>query len=115
MFRVTLLFFNLKVKTEQDSNGRELSPHTVTQCITALCSATGISPEDTQLLCLEALFVAHHPLVMIAAPNLWMKIVKHHNLIPKDFVMQQRDFFKKQLIHDYKVNNSVIINYFVAR
>lgn len=94
----------LQTKNEKEANTRDLSAHSVVQCITALCSGTGISSEETNLLLLEALFPAHHPLVVTAAPELWTKVVKYHKISPTAFVIQQRAYFKKELIEGYKVN-----------
>lgn len=85
-----------------------MSAHAVTQCITTLCSAKGISAEETNLLLLEALFPSHHSLVVTVAPKLWVKIIKHHNIIPSNFVKQQKAFFKKKLIDGYTVDAVIV-------
>lgn len=99
-----------KEAKEQDPSGRDFSVHNVTQCIVTLCSATGISTEETNLLLLEAFFPSHHPLVVAAAPKLWIKIVKYHKLSPETFVIQQRAFIRKDLIDSYKVNMVITIS-----
>lgn len=102
-------------KTEKEANTRDLSAHTVVQCITTLCSGTGISSEETNLLLLEALFPAHHPLVVTAAPELWTKVVKYHKISPSAFVIQQRAYVKKELIEGYKVNAVIFVFFFLVQ
>lgn len=109
LFRELLVFLEvtrLQVKSEKEAKeeSREISSHATAECVIALCSASTLSMEDAQLVCIDALFVCHHPLVVAAAPNLWVKIVKRHGLSPKDFVVQQRSYFRKNLIEGYKVN-----------
>ena len=90
-----------KIEKDQTDGGNEVSPHALVECITSLCSSPNLPPEDVQLLALDAFLPAHHPFVMSVAPDLWIKIVKHFNVKPKNLIAQQADFFKKMLVQDY--------------
>lgn len=85
---------------DQNDASNEISPHTVIECITALCSSSG-SAEDAQLVALEALLPTHNPAIVNIAPDLWIKIVKRLGLEPHLFVEQQLSNLKKLLIEEF--------------
>jgi hypothetical protein len=90
-----------RIDKEQGDNSAEVSPHALVECITSLCSSTDLPPEDVQLLALDAFLPTHHPSVMAVAPDLWVKVIKHLNVKPKNLITQQADFFKKVLVQEY--------------
>lgn len=95
---------NKNGKEQTETGGREINPHAVVECIKILCSAAVINVEDIQEICLDAVLVAHHPFVLSVAKDLWIKIVKHLKLKPKDLIVQRREQFRKVLIEDYKLS-----------
>lgn len=86
---------------DQNDNNSEISPHAIVECITSLCSAPGLGNEHCQLLAMDALLPSHHPAVVAVAPDLWIKVIKHLNIKPKDLVAQQAQFFRKILVQEY--------------
>ncbi|RZC38970.1 translational activator GCN1-like, partial [Asbolus verrucosus] len=89
---------------EQSDNATEVSPHVLVECITSLCSSPGLAPEHVQLLALDAFLPTHHPSVVAVAPDLWVKVIKHLNIKPKNLIAQQADFFKKVLVQEYNTS-----------
>ncbi|KAG5899951.1 hypothetical protein JTB14_002498 [Gonioctena quinquepunctata] len=91
---------------KDDEKGNEnsyyLSSHSLIECITALCSAKGLTSEDVHLLAIDALLAMHHPSVFSLAPNLWIKIVKHFQCKPKDLVAQNATQLRKILVEEYE-------------
>lgn len=70
------------------------------ECINALCSSNS-SNEEAHLVALEALLPAHHPKIVLVAPDLWIKILRRFKLDPKQFVAQHASTLRKILITDY--------------
>ncbi|KAJ8966633.1 hypothetical protein NQ314_003400 [Rhamnusium bicolor] len=89
-------------KDDKDNDNNYISPHALIECITSLCSSSGLTPEDVHLLAIEALLPTHHPSVVGLAPDLWVKIVKHFNCKPKDLVAQRASHFRQTLVDEYK-------------
>lgn len=92
-------------KTESDDKENEssnsLTSHSVVECITTLFSLSCTCVEDIQLLAIDSLLATHHPAVVALTPNLWIKIIKHFKIKPKDLVAQKSLQFKQLLIEDY--------------
>lgn len=111
----TLLESNkIVIKSEtEDSNQNErnsfIISHSLVECVTALCSSSGLTTEDFQLLAIDTFLPVHHPLIAKLSPDLWIKIVKHFNSKPKDLITQWSDNFKKIVIDDYK--NSLVSSF----
>lgn len=112
----TLLESNkIVVKSETEENNQNNNnsfrmSHALVECITTLCSSSGLTSEDVHLLAIDAFLSTHHPLVAKLSPDLWVKIVKHFNCKPKDLITQWSDRFKKDVIENYR-NTPVSIVY----
>ncbi|CAG9834134.1 unnamed protein product [Diabrotica balteata] len=91
-----------KSEDNKESDNNFLSSHTVVECITTLCSLSGLTTEDVQLLAIDSLLPTHHPSVVNLMPNLWVKIIKHFNSKPKDLVARQSSQFKQLFVDEYK-------------
>lgn len=79
-----------------------LSPHSIVECLTSICSSKGMTPEDVHFLAMDSLLPSHHPSVVNMAPDLWVKIVKHLECKPKDLIVQRASHFRKVLVDEYK-------------
>lgn len=93
---------------QNDRNSFVLS-HSLVECVTALCSSSGLISEDFHLLAVDTFLPVHHPLIAQLSPDLWIKIVKHYNFKPKDLITQWSDYFMNYVIADY--NNSPVSSY----
>lgn len=96
---------------KENDNNSCISPHALIECITSLCSSSGLTTEDAHLLAIEALLPTHHPSIVALAPNLWVKIVKHLNCKPKDLVARRAGHFRSSLIEGYK--NTLVSIFFI--
>ncbi|KAJ8939614.1 hypothetical protein NQ318_012337 [Aromia moschata] len=90
-----------KEDSKENDNNTCISPHALIECITTLCSSSGLTSEDVHLMAIEALLPAHHPSVIKLVPNLWVKIIKHYNCKPKDLVAQRATHFRQALVESY--------------
>ncbi|XP_045475078.1 eIF-2-alpha kinase activator GCN1 [Harmonia axyridis] len=93
-----------RLKDQTDST--DISPHALVECISTLCSSTKLSVEHKELLALDAILPCHHPVVSAAAPGLWLKIVKHLGIQPKDLVVKYIAQFKSDLIENYHTSSA---------
>lgn len=89
-------------ENNQNNNNAFRISHALIECITTLCSSSGLTSEDFHLLAIDAFLPIHHPMVTKLSPNLWIKIVKHFNCNPEDLITQWSEHFKKNVIEDYK-------------
>lgn len=89
---------------EATEGSTELSPHSLVECITSLCSSPGLTNEEIHLIALDAFLPAHHPSVISGAPDLWVKVIKHLNVKPKNLIAQQADFFRRVLVQEYSTS-----------
>ncbi|CAH1977085.1 unnamed protein product [Acanthoscelides obtectus] len=97
------------VKSEKDGENKENdggsgqpSTRSVVECIRTLCSSTGLTPEDVQLLAMDALLPCHHPAVIALEPTMWIKIVRHLGCKPKELVAKRATQFRQMLVENYK-------------
>ncbi|CAG9865117.1 unnamed protein product [Phyllotreta striolata] len=91
----------IQSRDDKDDSNNSLTSHSVTECITTLFSVSGAPVEDIQLLAVDSLLPAHHPAVVALVPNLWLKVIKHFNIKPKDLVARQAAKFNELLIDNY--------------
>lgn len=84
--------------TPTDQQDLSISPHSLIECITTLCSAPNILPDDARTLAYEALLPSHHPSIAKISPTLWLKIIKHLKLRPKEFIGQYTNQLRKSLL-----------------
>ncbi|RZF42658.1 hypothetical protein LSTR_LSTR001453 [Laodelphax striatellus] len=89
----------------QNSN-QDLNPKVLVDAIVTFCSGTNLTKEDTELLALKSLLCAHHPIIVSACPNLWVKLVKHFKLDPKTFIQKYKDELVNMLVTDYQLSPS---------
>lgn len=91
-------------KNDKDSNeeSTELLPHAVVECIVTLCSSSGLTPEHLRALAIDSLLPTHHPSVVKLSPNLWVKILKFHNIKSKDLIGQTGSELRKIFIDNYQ-------------
>lgn len=89
--------------SKETNETTEITGHTLIECITLLCSSSDLPVEDAQMLALDALLPSHHPAIIQINPHLWIKIVKHMKLKPKEFCIQYKNKVKSLLIDHYKV------------
>lgn len=106
---LTLLDSNkiiLKTDGAEKENQNDSIPftlsHSLIECITTLCSSTGLTMEDFHLLAIDSFLPSHHPLISKMSPDLWIKTVKHFSCKPKDLIIQWSDSFKKIVIDNYR-------------
>lgn len=98
---------NVKIKSESEENKEETSMGEITgRCLTdgllAICSGSFLFEAHTYQMTRDALLPSHHPALIKAVPNLWFKIAKNYNLVPKDFLRSYSNEVRKMLIQNYK-------------
>ncbi|KAG8223949.1 hypothetical protein J437_LFUL003757 [Ladona fulva] len=86
--------------------GGEIPPKLLVECIVTLCSGSNITPDDAQLLAFDSMICCHHPAIVAASPNLWLKILKQMKVNPIDFVKANKENIIKLLLDDYRNNAS---------
>ncbi|XP_046688091.1 eIF-2-alpha kinase activator GCN1-like [Homalodisca vitripennis] len=84
----------------------EVSSKILSDIVVTLCSGSNLTVEDRQLLALDALLPSHHPAVLSAAPDLWVKLVKYFKLDIYHFIEDFSQQFIKIAIDDFKVTPS---------
>lgn len=97
----------VKIKSENDENKEEsFNYETTGRCLAdgllAICSGSFLFESPAMQMTRDALIPSHHPAIYKAMPNLWFKIVKNFNLIPKHFLCSFNHEIKKILIQNYK-------------
>lgn len=60
------------------------------------------SPKDSQLLAIEVLLSTHHPLVLNTNYGLWLKVVKHLKLQPKQLIGLYGQTIKNSYIAEFR-------------
>lgn len=100
---------NVKIKSDSDKESKEeanLTGEVTGRCLSdglfALCSGSFLFEVLTYQMIKDALLPSHHPVLLKAAPNLWFKIAKNHNIVPKEFLRNYSNEVKKILIQNYK-------------
>ncbi|XP_011647093.1 eIF-2-alpha kinase activator GCN1 [Pogonomyrmex barbatus] len=99
---------NVKIKSESDKeNKEETSMGEITgRCLAdglfAICSGSFLFETPSYQMTRDALLPSHHPALLKAVPNLWFKIAKNYNLVPKDFLRSYSNEVRKMLIQNYK-------------
>ncbi|XP_012231678.1 stalled ribosome sensor GCN1 [Linepithema humile] len=99
---------NVKIKSESDKETREESSmgEITGRCLAdglfAICSGSFLFEAANYQITRDALLPSHHPALIKAVPNLWFKIAKNYNLVPKDFLRSYSNEVKKMLIQNYK-------------
>ncbi|XP_057670075.1 eIF-2-alpha kinase activator GCN1 [Diorhabda carinulata] len=109
LFRELYKFLDINkvvIRKESDNNKENenhhcITSHSVIECITTLCSLSGLTDDEVQLLAVDSLLATHHPSVYNVIPNLWIKIIKHFKGKPKDLITQKASEFTKNLIKEY--------------
>ncbi|CAH0556041.1 unnamed protein product [Brassicogethes aeneus] len=99
----TELHQQLSLTKEGNDASNEISSHALIECIVTLCSASGLSREHLKTLALHSLLPAHHPKAVAFASNLWVKILKHHKVKPKDLLGELEDEIRSIFIDNYRV------------
>ncbi|KMQ96025.1 translational activator gcn1 [Lasius niger] len=99
---------NVKIKSESDKESKEESSmgEITGRCLAdglfAICSGSFLFEAPTYQMTRDALLPSHHPALLKAVPNLWFKIAKNYNLVPKDFLRSYSNEVRKMLIQNYK-------------
>lgn len=99
---------NVKIKSESDKETREESSmgEITGRCLAdglfAICSGSFLFEAASYQMTRDALLPSHHPALIKAVPNLWFKIAKNYNLVPKDFLRSYSNEVRKMLIQNYK-------------
>lgn len=91
-------------KNDNNNESKEFSAHVYVEFLINLCSSDRMSVDEKQKLLIEAILPAHHPLLNNPATDLWIKIVKHFNIKPKDFVAQKGEVFRKKFIKNFQIS-----------
>ncbi|XP_043262082.1 eIF-2-alpha kinase activator GCN1 [Colletes gigas] len=103
---------NVKIKSEsdkenkEDSSAGEITGRCLADGLLAICSGSFLFELPAMQMVRDALIPAHHPAIFKAMPNLWFKIAKNYNLVPKDFLCSYNNEIKKMLIQNYKLTAS---------
>ncbi|KAJ1530782.1 hypothetical protein ONE63_005633 [Megalurothrips usitatus] len=84
------------------SGGPETTPQSIASCITSLCSANGLAPDDAYFIAQDSLLPCSHPSIAAVAPNLWLKIVRRLNLEPATLLVRLSQNIRASLLDDYK-------------
>ncbi|KAI4488580.1 hypothetical protein M0802_011470 [Mischocyttarus mexicanus] len=97
---------NIKIKIENDKDNKEdtygeITGRSLADGLLAICSGSFLFELPAMQLTRDALIPAHHPAILRAVPNLWLKIAKNFNLVPKDFLRTYSNEIKKLLIQNY--------------
>ncbi|KAF7417549.1 hypothetical protein HZH68_000202 [Vespula germanica] len=96
---------NVKIKSENDKDNKDDTSEITGRCLAdgllAICSGSFLFELPAMQLTRDALIPAHHPAILKAVPNLWLKIAKNFNLVPKDFLRTYSNEIKKLLIQNY--------------
>lgn len=98
----------VKIKSENDKENKEESFNyeTTGRCLAdgllAICSGSFLFESPAMQMTRDALIPSHHPAIHKAMPNLWFKIAKNFNLIPKHFLCSFNHEIKKILVQNYK-------------
>ncbi|KAE8739724.1 hypothetical protein FOCC_FOCC014768 [Frankliniella occidentalis] len=82
--------------------GPEVSAQSLVGCITTLCSANGLLPEDAYFVAQDSLIPCNHPAVAVVAPDLWLKIVRHLKLDPATLLARLSQNIRTSLVDNYK-------------
>ncbi|KAM0733122.1 Stalled ribosome sensor GCN1 [Formica fusca] len=99
---------NVKIKSESDKESKEessmgeITGRCLADGLLAICSGSFLFEVPTYQMTRDALLPSHHPALLKAVPNLWFKIAKNYNLIPKDFLRSYSNEVRKMLIQNYK-------------
>ncbi|CAL7933790.1 unnamed protein product [Xylocopa violacea] len=98
---------NVKIKSETDKENKDDSSNyeTTGRCLAdgllAICSGSFLFELPAMQMTRDALIPSHHPAVLKAMPNLWFKIAKNFNLVPKNFLCSFNHDIKKMLVQNY--------------
>ncbi|XP_021942062.1 eIF-2-alpha kinase activator GCN1, partial [Zootermopsis nevadensis] len=84
--------------------GGEITAKVAVNCIITFCSGSNLVPEDAQLLALDSLISCHHPAIVAASPNLWLKLLKYLKLDPYEFIRLSEENIKKIFIEEYSAS-----------
>ncbi|KAF5292015.1 hypothetical protein FQA39_LY14132 [Lamprigera yunnana] len=95
-----LRFLASKQQSDCTDQIDSIPPHVLIECIQVLCSGTA-NIEEAEAVALDALLPSHFPTVTAVMPNLWIKLVKHMKIDPKEYINQQAPSLKQKLIDDY--------------
>nr|XP_012138450.1 PREDICTED: translational activator GCN1 isoform X1 [Megachile rotundata] len=99
---------NVKIKSEndkenkEDSSTGEITGRCLADGLLAICSGSFLFEAPAIQITRDALIPSHHPAILKAMPNLWFKIAKNYNLVPKDFLCSLNNEIKKMLVQNYK-------------
>ncbi|XP_043511247.1 eIF-2-alpha kinase activator GCN1 [Frieseomelitta varia] len=99
---------NVKIKSENDSENKEDSSNCeiTGRCLAdglfAICSGSFLFELPAMQMTRDALIPSHHPAIYKAMPNLWFKIAKNFNLVPKKFLCTFNHEIKRILVQNYK-------------
>lgn len=91
-----------KEENKENDNTVYMSSHSLVECVTALCSSTGLTPENVQLIAIDSLLPIHHPLITKLDPDLWIKVVRHFGCKPQALVAQRAEYFRKVLVDEFR-------------
>ncbi|GAB1860935.1 Translational activator GCN1 [Camponotus japonicus] len=99
---------NVKIKSESDKESKdessmgEITGRCLADGLFAICSGSFLFEVPAYQMTRDALLPSHHPALLKAVPNLWFKIAKNYNLVPKDFLRSYSNEVRKMLIQNYK-------------
>ncbi|KAJ4427091.1 hypothetical protein ANN_24706 [Periplaneta americana] len=79
----------------------EITAKVAVNSVITFCSGSNLAPEDAQLLALDSLICSHHPMIVAASPNLWLKLLKFLKQDPSEFIKLYEESIKRILIDEY--------------
>lgn len=82
--------------------GAEATPQSLASCLTVLCSANGLTPEDAFFIAQDSLIASNHPAIAAVAPGLWLKIVRRMDCEPATLLARLSQNIRTTLIDNYK-------------
>ncbi|XP_012272971.1 eIF-2-alpha kinase activator GCN1 [Orussus abietinus] len=89
-------------EVKDDSPANEVCGRSLADGLLAICSGSFLFELPTMQMTRDALIPAHHPVILKAVPNLWLKIVKNFGLTPKEFLRKFGSEVRRVLIQGYK-------------
>ncbi|XP_046621828.1 eIF-2-alpha kinase activator GCN1 isoform X1 [Neodiprion virginianus] len=97
-----------KIRTEAEKESKdelvtgEVTGRALADGLLAICSGSFLFEVAAMQMVRDSLIPAHHPVILKAVPNLWFKIVKNFNLIPREFCRTFGNEIRKTFVQNYK-------------
>lgn len=89
-------------QNESEDGGKgDISGKVYVDAILAVCYGSK-EADDASDLAMKSFLCCHHQLVVTVDPTLWLKLLKHTNLQPEKFVVDNSSVFQKMLIENFQ-------------